>query len=70
MVWDFDGWSDIVNIFVRTLRDARHNIGEMITGKPEKLADRQRIVHACGDAAGSGRLAGFWAGWQGRLEWR
>ena len=44
MVWDFDGWSGIVNISVRTLRDARHNIGEMITGKPEKLEDRLREV--------------------------
>ena len=40
MVWDFDGWSVIVNILVRTLRDARHIIGEMITGKPEKLEDQ------------------------------
>ena len=44
MVWDFDGWGVIVNIFVRTLRDARHNMGEMITGKPEKLEDRLRGV--------------------------
>jgi hypothetical protein len=42
MVWDFDGWGVIVNTFVRTLRDARHNMGEMITGKPERLENRLR----------------------------
>ena len=44
MVWNFDGWSVTVNISVKTLRDARQNIGEMITGKPEKLEDRLREV--------------------------
>ena len=69
MVWDFDGWSVIVNIFVRTLRDARHNIGEMITVKPEKLEDRLRGVlrrtPLCDKALPAGCLHPFCSPWFG-----
>lgn len=40
LVWGFNVWSVIVNIFVRNERDARHIIVEMIPGKLEKLVDR------------------------------
>lgn len=35
VVWGFGGRSVIINAFVKNLRDARHLIGEMITGKSE-----------------------------------
>lgn len=41
MVWDFDGWSVIINIFVKILRNARPMIREMITAMPQTSADQQ-----------------------------
>ena len=37
MAWDLGGWSVIINVFVRDVRDAGDRIGERITGKPEKV---------------------------------